>query len=98
MWAGRAWRAAVRLRHRACYVRGQSARAELGGAAGDTTSSHQNGPANQEGDMEGVVGVLAVAGGFGLALGLTVLGMNLVLGIMPTKRRNAEPSTPTSSK
>lgn len=48
--------------------------------------------------MEGVVGVLAVAGGFGLALGLTVLGMNLVLGIMPTKRRNAESSTPTSVK
>lgn len=48
--------------------------------------------------MEGVVGVLAVAGGFGLALGLTVLGMNLVLGIMPSKaRRAAEPTSPTPS-
>ncbi|MFO0748992.1 MAG: hypothetical protein U1F43_25500 [Myxococcota bacterium] len=39
-----------------------------------------------------------MAGGFGLALGLTVLGMNLVLGLMPTKaRRAAEPSSSTTS-
>lgn len=37
--------------------------------------------------MEGFMGVLAVAGGFGLALGLTMLGMNLVLSFMPTRRR-----------
>lgn len=37
--------------------------------------------------MEGVMGVLAVAGGFGLALGMTMLGMNLVLGLMPSKAR-----------
>jgi len=39
--------------------------------------------------MEGFVGVLAVAGGFGLALGLTALGMNLVLGLMPSRARRA---------
>lgn len=37
--------------------------------------------------MEGVVGFLAVAGGFGLALGLTMLGMNAVLAVMPSRRR-----------
>lgn len=37
--------------------------------------------------MEGFMGVLAVAGGFGLALGLTMLGMNVVLSFMPTRRR-----------
>ncbi len=37
--------------------------------------------------MESVVGFLAVAGGFGVALGLTMLGMNAVLSIMPTRRR-----------
>jgi hypothetical protein len=37
--------------------------------------------------MDGVLGFLAVAGGFGLALGLTMLGMNAVLSIMPTRRR-----------
>jgi len=37
--------------------------------------------------MESVMGVLAMAGGFGLALGMTMLGMNLVLGLMPTKAR-----------
>jgi hypothetical protein len=37
--------------------------------------------------MESLMGVLAVAGGFGLALGLTMLGMSLVLSIMPTRRR-----------
>jgi len=41
--------------------------------------------------MEGFMGVLAVAGGFGLALGLTMLGMNVVLAFMPTRRRS-EPS------
>ncbi|MCC6624850.1 MAG: hypothetical protein IT385_26610 [Deltaproteobacteria bacterium] len=48
--------------------------------------------------MEGFVGVLAVAGGFGLALGLTALGMNLVLGLMPSKARRADKpeGTPTS--
>lgn len=40
-----------------------------------------------EGFMESVVGFLAVAGGFGVALGLTMLGMNAVLSIMPTRRR-----------
>ena len=39
--------------------------------------------------MEGFVGILAVAGGFGLALGLTALGMNVVLGFMPSKARRA---------
>ena len=42
--------------------------------------------------MEGIMGVLAVAGGFGLALGLTMLGMNAVLSIMPSRRR-AEPTS-----
>jgi hypothetical protein len=37
--------------------------------------------------MEGFVGFLAVAGGFGVALGLTMLGMNAVLALMPTRRR-----------
>jgi len=37
--------------------------------------------------METVVGVLAIAGGFGLGIGLTVLGMTAVLALMPTKRR-----------
>ena len=47
--------------------------------------------------MEGVMGVLAVAGGFGLALGMTMLGMNLVLGLMPTKaRRPAQTESPKS--
>jgi hypothetical protein len=42
--------------------------------------------------MDGVVGVLAVAGGFGLALGLTMLGMNIVLAFMPTRRRDVKSS------
>ena len=37
--------------------------------------------------MEGIMGVLAVAGGFGIALGLTMLGMNVVLSFMPSRRR-----------
>ena len=41
--------------------------------------------------MEGIMGVLAVAGGFGLALGLTMLGMNAVLSIMPSRRRAEAP-------
>lgn len=42
--------------------------------------------------MEGIMGVLAVAGGFGLALGLTMLGMNAVLSIMPSRRRAEAPT------
>ncbi len=45
--------------------------------------------------MEGFMGVLAVAGGFGLALGLTMLGMNVVLSFMPTRRR-VESATKTT--
>ena len=37
--------------------------------------------------MEGIMGVLAVAGGFGLALGLTKLGMTFVLSVMPSRAR-----------
>ena len=43
--------------------------------------------------MEGFLGMLAVAGGFGLALGLTMLGMNAVLSLMPSRRRNDRPVT-----
>jgi hypothetical protein len=35
--------------------------------------------------MDGFVGILAVAGGFGLAYGLTALGLHVVLSVMPRK-------------
>ena len=35
--------------------------------------------------MEGFFGLLAVAGGFGLAYGLTVLGLHAVVSVMPRK-------------
>jgi hypothetical protein len=35
--------------------------------------------------MEGLFGMLAVAGGFGLAYGVTVLGLNAVISVMPRK-------------
>ena len=38
--------------------------------------------------METVVGVLAIAGGFGLGIGLTVLGMSAVLALMPNRHRS----------
>lgn len=47
--------------------------------------------------MEGFLGMLTVAGGFGLALGLTMLGMNAVLSIMPTRRRADRPATDPSA-
>ena len=48
--------------------------------------------------MEGFVGMLALAGGFGLALGLTMLGMNLVLSIMPSRRSSASSAVSTSAR
>lgn len=54
-------------------------------AAGATDNQGAN-------SMEGIMGVLAVAGGFGLALGLTMLGMNAVLSIMPSRRRAEAPT------
>lgn len=38
--------------------------------------------------MDTVVGVLAIAGGFGLGIGLTVLGMSAVLALMPNRRQS----------
>ncbi len=38
--------------------------------------------------METVVGLLTIAGGFGLAVGLTALGMSAVLALMPGRRRS----------
>jgi hypothetical protein len=35
--------------------------------------------------MDGIFGMLAVAGGFGLAYGLTVLGLNALIAVMPRK-------------
>lgn len=37
--------------------------------------------------MDTVVGLLTIAGGFGLGIGLTMLGMNAVLALMPSRRR-----------
>jgi len=34
-----------------------------------------------------MLGVLAVAGGVGVALGLTMLGMHALMSVMPSKRR-----------
>lgn len=45
--------------------------------------------------MDGIMGVLTVAGGFGLALGLTMLGMNVVLSLMPSRQR-AEHAMPAA--
>ncbi len=42
--------------------------------------------------MEGIFGMLAVAGGFGLAYGLTVLGLNAVIAVMPRKNSGRRPS------
>lgn len=36
--------------------------------------------------MDTVVGVLTIAGGFGLGVGLTVLGMTAVLALMPGRK------------
>ena len=35
--------------------------------------------------MDGWVGILAVAGGLGLAYGVTILGLHVVLSVMPRK-------------
>jgi hypothetical protein len=40
--------------------------------------------------MEGLFGMLAVAGGFGLAYGVTLLGMNAVISVMPRKGSGAK--------
>jgi len=42
-------------------------------------------PALLEFDMDGLLGILAVAGGFGLAYGLTAIGLHIVLSAMPSK-------------
>ena len=42
--------------------------------------------------MDGFVGMLAVAGGFGLAYGLTALGLHVVLSVMPRKGTAKQPA------
>jgi hypothetical protein len=37
-----------------------------------------------------MLGFLAVAGGFGLALGLTMVGMNALINVMPSKRKTEQ--------
>lgn len=37
--------------------------------------------------MDTVVGMLAIAGGFGLGIGLTILAMSAVLALMPNRKR-----------
>jgi len=44
--------------------------------------------------MDGFVGMLAVAGGFGLAYGMTALGLHMVLSVMPRKGAGQR-ATPT---
>ncbi len=42
--------------------------------------------------MDGIVGILAVAGGFGLALGVTALGVHFVLSMVPQRARRVAPA------
>lgn len=42
--------------------------------------------------MDGIVGILAVAGGFGLALGVTALGVHFVLAMVPQRARRVPPA------
>ena len=44
---------------------------------------------SEESAMDGIFGILAVAGGFGLALGVTALGVHFVLAMVPQKQRRA---------
>jgi hypothetical protein len=43
--------------------------------------------------MDGFVGILAVAGGFGLAYGLTAFGLHIVLSVMPRKGSGKRPQS-----
>jgi hypothetical protein len=50
--------------------------------------------------MDGWVGILAVAGGLGLAYGVTILGLHVVLSVMPRKnsgRKSAHGDTPRAA-
>lgn len=50
--------------------------------------------------MDGLFGILAVAGGLGLAYGLTALGLHVVLSVMPRKgsgRKTSPTETPKTA-